>query len=48
MKGKCENCGRSTPGRWVCDTCAAVFDGENYHNELLPEGYLDKEDDEQI
>lgn len=48
MADRCENCKRKTPGRWMCDECMMVFDGDRFHNELLPDGYLESaEDDEE-
>lgn len=46
---RCENCKRPTPGRWMCDKCAEVYDGDRFHNELLDDDYLDYEegDDEE-
>ena len=43
MKAKdtCDNCGRSTPGKWMCAMCAEVFDGDQFHNDLLPDDFFD-------
>lgn len=45
-RDRCKNCGRSTPGRWMCDTCAPYFDGERFL--ATPEELgIDTDDDEE-
>ena len=32
----CINCRRNIPSdQWCCERCFAVYDGENFHNDLL-------------
>lgn len=46
-RDRCENCGRPTPGRWMCDECMMVYDGDRFHSEMLPDGYLDFDEEDE-
>jgi hypothetical protein len=31
----------------MCDECMMVYDGERFHNEMLPDGYLEYDEDDE-